>query len=190
MEDDPSNDDVLLRAIAAGDADAFRRLMERHARPMLALATRITGNPSDGDEVVQDSFLKAWRLAERWQPDGDAAFSTWLYRVVMNASLDRRRRPAFSPVEEAGDPADTAPAGLDVAMANQRDTVVADAMGEMPARQREALTLYYYSDLSAPEAARALDMSVSALEALLVRGKRKLREVLLRRGITGLGDLT
>ena len=188
--DAPSDDDELLRAVAGGDRGAFTRLMERHARPMLALATRVTRNPDDADEVVQDTFLKVWLMAPKWQADGEAKFGTWLYRVVLNACLDRGRRAPFSPLEDAGDPADPNPAGLEVAMAAQRDSVLSAAMANMPTRQREALTLYYFSDLSAPQAADILDLSVSALEALLVRGKRSLKAMLQRQGISGIGDLT
>lgn len=188
--DGRADDDDLLRAVARGDRKAFARLMERHARPMLALATRVTRNPDDADEIVQDAFLKVWVMAVRWQPDGEARFATWLYRVVLNACLDRGRRAPFHPLEDAGDPPDPHPAGLDLAMAAQRDSVLSMAMAQMPTRQRNALTLYYFSDLSAPQAAEILDLSVSALEALLVRGKRSLRAMLQRQGIGGIGDLT
>lgn len=188
--DGEPGDDHLLCAISGGDREAFKRLMTRHARPMLALATRITRNADDADEIVQEVFLKVWATASKWQPDGKAKFATWLYRVVLNACLDRGRRKPFSPLEEAGDPPDPAPAGLDIAMARQRDGVLAEIMGEMPPRQRQALSLYYFSDLSAPQAADVLDLSVSALEALLVRGKRTLKAALLRRGVMGIGDLT
>ncbi|RAU22773.1 RNA polymerase subunit sigma [Paramagnetospirillum kuznetsovii] len=187
---DALGDNGLLRAIAEGDRTAFRRLMERHARPMLALATRITGNPDDADEVVQDSFLKVWTLAAKWNSDGPAAFGTWLYRVVTNACLDRRRRVAFAPLEEAGDPPDPGMSGADVAMARQRDSMICAALDAMPPRQSQALALYYFSDLTAPEAAQALELSIPALEALLVRGRRSLRTILERQGITALGDLT
>ncbi len=188
--DERSDDDDLLRAVAGGDRGAFARLMERHARSMLALATRVTRNPDDADEIVQEAFLKVWVTAPKWQANGDAKFATWLYRVVLNACLDRGRRAPFSPLEDAGDPPDPSPAGLDRAMAAQRDSILSAAMADMPTRQREALTLYYYSDLSAPQAAEILDLSVSALEALLVRGKRSLKAMLQRQGIGGIGDLT
>jgi len=183
-------DDELLRAIACGDRDAFRLLMARHIRPMLAMAARITHSPDDADEIVQDTFLKVWTMAERWQPDRDAKFSTWLYRVVMNASLDRRRRARSAPLEEAGDPPDTNPGGLERAMMRQREQILGEALAEMPDRQRAALSLYYFGELSAPQAAQVMKMSVSALEALLVRGKRGLRAALARRGITAFGDVS
>ncbi|KIL98404.1 DNA-directed RNA polymerase specialized sigma subunit sigma24-like protein [Paramagnetospirillum magnetotacticum MS-1] len=185
-----ASDDDLLRAIGQGDRRSFQRLMERHVRAMLALSTRVLRNPADADEVVQEAFLKVWTLASGWQSDREAKFSTWLYRVVLNASLDRLRRVRFVAVEEAGDPADPSPGGLDRVVARQRERLVSTAMAEMPARQRQALSLYYFSDLTAPEAARVLDLSLSAMEALLVRGKRSLKTALARLGIRGIGDVT
>ena len=182
-------DDVLLSSVAGGDRLAFRRLMERHARPMMALAQRLTGNADDADEIVQEAFLKVWTMAHRWRSDGTATFATWLYRVVLNACLDRRRRTPFASLEEAGDPADAAPCGLEQAQSRQRRRIVLDAIAELPRRQRAALWLYYFGEVTGPEAARILDLSVSALEALLVRGKRALRKSLIRRGVNGLGDL-
>lgn len=182
-------DDDLLRAIADGDRAAFKGLMERHARPMLAMATRVLGNPDDADEIVQEGFLRVWKMAPGWRADGAAKFSTWLYRVVMNLCLDRTRKRPFASMDEAGDPPDDRPGGLDLVMAKQSQALIGAALNTIQARQRQALTLYYFSDLSASEAAKVLDISVAALEALLVRGKRSLRDILSRRGITGMGGL-
>lgn len=189
-DDGSVGDNELLCAIAGGDRVAFRRLMARHTRSMLALATRITGNPDDADEIVQDTFLKIWSAAAKWRSDGPATFGTWVYRVVLNACLDRGRRAPFSPLEDAGDPPDPGVAGVDFVMARQRDSVLAHAMNHIPTRQKQALALYYFSDMSAPQAAQVLDLSVPALEALLVRGRRALKHILQRRGVEGTGDLT
>ena len=163
--------------------------MERHARSMLLLAQRMTGNPHDADEIVQQAFLKVWTHAGRWRPDGGAQFSSWLYRVVLNLCIDLRRRVAFAPIEDAGDPADDRPDGLDSLQASRRRAAVVDAMDDLPERQRRALSLYYFGEVSGPQAAEILDVSVSAFEALLVRGKRALKEALFRRGIRDLGDV-
>ena len=190
---DPSpsgdEDDQLLMRIAKGDQTAFRSLMERHARPMLSLAQRTLGQAEDADEVVQEAFLKVWTMAAGWQPDGTARFSTWLYRVVLNACIDRKRRKTMAPLDDAGDPVDPAQNSHDHAVARERHALVRDAMGDLPDRQREALSLHYFSELTAPKAAEILGLSVSALEALLVRGKKGLRQALARRGIAGLGDV-
>lgn len=191
--DDPAisavADDDLLQRIADGDRAAFAQLMERHARPMLMLAQRVLGRVEEADEIVQDSFLKVWTQAGRWQVDGGAKFSTWFYRVVLNACLDRKRRKQPVGLEEAGDPADDRPGGLDVAVARQRSRLVGAALADLPERQRAALSLFYFSGLSGREAAEVLDLSVSATEALLSRGKQALRKALARRGVTGLGDV-
>ena len=182
-------DDDLLQAIAQGDQLAFRRLMERHAKPMLALAQRLTGSAEDADEVVQEAFLKVWRLAGRWEVGGAAAFSTWFYRVVFNACLDRRRRAPMAPLEDAGEPVDPAPIGYETAQEKQRRLAIVSALDELPERQRKAVWLYYFGEVSGPQAAETLDMSLSALEALLVRGRRSLKKALIKRGIVSIGDI-
>jgi RNA polymerase sigma-70 factor (ECF subfamily) len=187
---DAVGDDDLLRAVAQGDRAAFGALMQRHAHSMLSLATRVTRNADEADEIVQDVFLKVWKMAPRWESNREAKFTTWLYRVVLNASLDLRRRMRSAPLEDAGDPIDGAPGGLELALANQRDRLVAQALDDIPTRQRAALTLHYFADLSAPQAARVMELTVPAVESLLVRGKRALKSALARRGITGIGDVT
>lgn len=184
------SDDVLLQAIALGDQAAFRRLMEKYARPTLAMAQRITGNSQDADEVVQEAFLKVWKLAPDWRPERGAMFSTWLYRVVLNASVDRRRLRPFAALEDAGTIVDQAPGGFDVAREAQSREIVAEAMSDLRPRQRDALLLFYFGDLSRLETARILGLSIPALEGLLTRGKKALRVALRRRGVTGIGDVT
>jgi len=188
-DDGEPNDDRLLYDAANGDRRAFQRLMERRARPLMVLATRITGNEADADEVVQEAFLKVWEMAPRWRTDGGARFSTWVYRVVLNASIDVRRRRPLNTLEEAGELADDGADGLDQAVARQRQVVVRQAMETLPQRQRTAVMLHYFGEISAPEAARILGLTVSAMEALLVRGKRGIRMALAQRGVTGLGDV-
>lgn len=185
-----AEDDLLLQGIANGEEHAFRRLMERHTRPLLALAMRIIGNRADAEEVLQETFLKVWATASRWRADGTAQFSTWVYRVVLNGSLDVRRRRPLGPLEEAEHRADEQADGLDQAVAREREVVVRESMAELPLRQRAALSLHYFGEISAPEAARVLGLTGSAMEALLVRGKRRLKIELTRRGVTGLGDVT
>ncbi len=184
-----TDDDALLLAIAAGSRTAFRQMMERHAAPMLRLAGRTLANPADADEVVQEAFLKVWTLAAQWQPDGAAKFSTWLYRVVLNLCIDRHRRPATTSLDGIDEQADAAPNGLDQAMGQQSRRLVHAALAELPSRQQAALTLYYFGEVSGPEAARILQMSIASLESLLLRGRRSLKKALGRRGIIEFGDM-
>ena len=186
---DPS-DDHLLALIGQGDREAFRRVLERHARIMLSLAERITGNPDDAAEVVQEAFLKVWTMASDWRVDGPAAFATWFHRVVFNASIDRRRRRPWIPLDEAPETVDPAPDGVTAAMLRQRRGAVLAAIGELPERQRDALLTHYFAESAGPEMAVRLGLSVGAVEALLVRARRALRKALIRRGITGIGDVS
>jgi len=182
-------DDDLLRLISGGDRRAFKVLMSRHGRLMLALAQRTTGNAADADEVLQEALLKVWQTAWQWRPDGGAKFSSWFYRVVLNASLDRCRRKTMTPLDDVDDPEDESPSGYDQVASAQRHRMIVMAMDELPKRQKEAVTLFYFGEMSAPHAALFLGMSLSAFESLLIRGKRTLRETLRRRGIRSLGDV-
>ncbi len=163
--------------------------MERHGTLALALAVRMTGSQPDAEEIVQDSFLKVWNLAARWDPQGGAKFSTWLYRVVMNACLDRKRRAPMVGMDEVPEPEDDALSGLEQYTGAQARTLVAEALHSLPERQRAALTLCYFGEVSGQEAADSLEITLSALESLLVRGRRALRDFFARRGLNRMGDL-
>jgi RNA polymerase sigma-70 factor (ECF subfamily) len=175
--------------IAAGDQAAFRTLTEKYRRRMLALARRVTDSAADADEILQEVFLKVWMAAPTWQAEGPARFSTWLSRVVLNASIDRKRRRIFSPLDEAADLIDQGEGGFETAFASERNATILDAMATLPDRQRSALSLHYLSEMSAPDAAKALGVSVSSLESLLVRGKRSLRDALVLANVIGLIDI-
>lgn len=159
--------------IAQGDARAFRTLAQRHAGRVLGLARRILGNEAAAEEVAQDAFLRVWTHAPRWRPE--AAFRTWLYRIVVNLCLNAKRRPADLPLEAAGEVADPAIAADARLEAAERDRRLAAAIEVLPERQRAAIALTYQEGLSNAEVAAVLDTSVSGVETLLVRAKRTLR---------------
>src|ERR1051325_3317508 len=116
--DEPSDHQLMGRA-AQGDERAFRTLAERHAGAALRLARRILGNEAAAEEIVQDAFLRVWTHAPRWRPE--AAFRTWLYRIVVNLCLNAKRRPAHLPLEAAHDVADPAGAADAKVEAAERD---------------------------------------------------------------------
>ena len=170
--DRPSDHDLMART-AQGDGRAFRTLAERHAGRALRLARRILGNDALAEDIVQDALLRVWTNAPRWRPE--AAFRTWLYRVVVNLCLNAKRRSAdlqLADGEQAADPALAADPHLE---ARERDRRLAAAISALPERQRGAIVLSYQEGLSNAEIAAVLDTSVSSVEALLVRGKRTLR---------------
>jgi RNA polymerase sigma-70 factor (ECF subfamily) len=171
-----TSDEDLMARIADADARAFEMLARRHADRAFVLAFRITRNRADADEVVQEAMLRVWVNAPRWRPD--AAFRTWLYRILVNLCLDRRRHAPFAQIDAAGDPVDTSPDAVSRIEADQTGRMVAAAIEQLPERQRVALVLTYYEGLSNAETAAVLATSVSSIEALLVRAKRTLRRAL------------
>lgn len=185
MQDE--SDDALMRRAGAGDKAAFAVLVRRHLARATAVAQRIVANRSDAEEIVQETFLRCWQKAPEWLPANDRAgdggsgraqIGTWLYRVLVNLCLDRRRRPRPVELEAAAEIADERADGFDARAASETSRRVAAAMAALPDRQRAALALCYFEGLGNIEAAAALAISVGALELLLVRGRRALKELL------------
>jgi len=171
---EPDHD--LMARVARGDEPAFRLLARRHSADALRLARRILGSEALAEDIVQDALLRVWRAAPRWRPD--AAFRTWLYRIVVNLCLNAKRRPADLPLGAAGDPIDPAPDAAAALETRERDRRLAAAIDALPPRQRAAIVLTYQEGLGNAEAASVLDTSVAGVETLLVRAKRALRAAL------------
>ncbi len=184
--EDPDLD--LVRRAGAGDAQACAALVDRYLVKVTAFAGRTLANRADAEDVAQDVFLRVWQHAGRWRAGG-ARFSTWLYRVTLNLCHDRLRRRRETALDAAGDPAsDAPPPGADL----QRNAVVARieaALAQLPERQREAIVLCHYQELGNIEAAAVLDVTVEALESLLSRGRRRLRELLASEAQDLMGEL-
>jgi RNA polymerase sigma-70 factor (ECF subfamily) len=168
------DDDQLLLAIAGGSNAAFSQLMARHLGKVFSLALRVTGSRSDAEDAAQEVFARVWRKAPDWQ-SGEARFSTWLYRVTMNLCIDSRRRPRAEQLDPDLPLADPAENVVDRLIEREREQQVLAAMAALPERQRQAMALCYTAGLSNAAAAEAMEISVKAYEALLVRAKRDIR---------------
>ncbi len=182
-------DDALVARVARGDETACRRLLDRHLGPVVAFAARILGDAVEAEDVAQESILALWLRASRWRP-GEARVSTWLHRVAKNACIDRLRRRREVALEAAGDPRDPMVdpgAGAEFER-RERAAIVARAIAVLPERQRIALVLAYYQDLGNIEAAAVMEIGVEALESLLARARRRLREELASRRPELLGE--
>ncbi|HXP97855.1 MAG TPA: RNA polymerase sigma factor [Telmatospirillum sp.] len=168
-------DDMLMRQVADGDGAAFEVLARRHLRRALAVAQGVVGNPNDADEIAQEAFMRVWQYADRWTP-GRARFSTWLHKIVVNLSLDRRRKPQWVAIEAAGELVDDgARPASDVIARKEHQLAVARALEDIPARQRAAITLFYFEGLSGKDAAEGMGISVAAFEQLLLRARRAVK---------------
>ena len=171
------SDEILLALIGAGDAEAFRCLTERHIDRAYAVAFRITGNAADSEDVVQDTLLKVWVLGNRWE-GGRAKFTTWLYRVIVNRCIDLKRRPQNDDVDTIEDVASHAPDQVNELIRNETTDRLARALADLPDQQRLALIFSYYENLSNAQIAEIMETSVMAVESLLKRGRKHLRESL------------
>ena len=175
MIEDP--DAELVARVGRGDRQAAQLLIDRHLPKLMTLARRMLSDPVEAEDVVQESFLRLWKHAGAWRP-GQAKFETWLYRVTLNQCYDRLRRKPAASLDDAVHVTDPAP---DPEMSlGRRDVAgaISQAIEQLPHRQRAAIVLCHYQDCGNVEAAEILGISVEALESLLARGRRALREKL------------
>ena len=176
---DSDPDVELLARIGNNEPAAVNEMVTRKLPRLLALASRILGDADEAKDVAQESFLRIWRQASTWR-SGEARFDTWLHRVALNLCHDRLRRRKERPLneEEALELADSAPSLDEQLESADRNARMAAALAALPARQREAIVLQYYQELSNIDAAALMNISVEALESLLSRARRQLRSQL------------
>jgi RNA polymerase sigma-70 factor, ECF subfamily len=183
MQNHAASDDELIAAAGAGDEAAFAALTRRHVARATMLATRFLGSASDAEDVVQDAFWRAWKTLPNWRP-GEAAFSTWLHRVVVNLCIDRQRRARLRrwlPFSEAPEPVSHDVAADDRVMQSGELRAVLADIHALPDRQRAALLLCVDGERSNMEIGSVLGVSEKAVESLLVRARRSLRSKLAER---------
>jgi RNA polymerase sigma-70 factor (ECF subfamily) len=177
---EPDPDVELLARIGHNEPAAIEEMVQRKLPRLLALASRLLGDAEEAKDVAQESFVRIWKHAAHWRA-GQARFDTWLHRVTLNLCHDRLRRRKAQPLADEDDTrelADTAPRPDEQLEAAAQSHQVADALAALPDRQREAIVLQYYQGLSNIEAAALMNISVEALESLLSRARRTLRNTL------------
>jgi RNA polymerase sigma-70 factor (ECF subfamily) len=177
MNEDAKAELVEVRAISAGDSAAFQRLIDREAPRLLRFALGLLGNMEDAEDVVQDTLIRLWENAATWTPD--ARIGTWLHRVCYNRAIDLlRRRRAF--VEEGAhlETVDEAELPDAVMVRGEAELSLREAIERLPTRQRTAVLLFHFQDFSQREAARVIGVSEEALESMLARARRQLRQQL------------
>jgi RNA polymerase sigma-70 factor (ECF subfamily) len=171
---------VLARA-RQGDSEAFRALVEKHSQSAFRLAFRMTGNEQDAEDVVQESFLRAYRHLGRFEARAD--FGTWLYRIVANRSIElirtrhsRQTRARMEPLDEmAVMPASDNPGPDRLAESADIRRRVGAALNGLSPLERAAFTLRHYEGRTIDEISRTLRLGTSAAKHAVFRAVRKLR---------------
>ena len=164
-----------MARVRQADQQAFTRLLERHAAGLHGFLTRMIRNRADAEELTQESFLRVWRHRDRWESNR-VRFNTWLYRIGHNLCVDRLRRQRELPIDNAPEPVEHAETADPDAIRLQG--IVRREIAALPERQRTALVLCHHQGMTNIEAAQILGVSVDALESLLARARRTLREKL------------
>lgn len=181
---EPGADAALAARLAERDSAALREAIALHGAVLQRIAYRMTGDAHEAEDIVQEALLRLWdqapTIAAR-HPVGTQAAGTlrlggWLNRVVTNLAIDRLRRARRVSGEDVPESEDDAPLADELIEAGERDRSARALIAALPERQRAAIVLTYYEELSNAAAAEALDMNIKAFESLLLRARTALRK--------------
>lgn len=186
MDGEP-DDRGLVAAHLAGDPDAFGALFARHRDRLWAVALRTTGDPEEAADALQDALVAAFRRLDSYR--GEAAVTTWLHRIVVNACLDRMRRrkvrladPLPDDLDDHADRGSPATASVldpaDVASDHERRDLVMAALATLAPEQRAALVLVDMEGYSVEETAAMLDCAPGTVKSRCARGRARLAPLL------------
>jgi len=174
------SDRELMAAHVAGDSQAFSELVSRHRDRLWSVSLRTTGDPEEASDALQDALISAFRRADQYR--GEAAVTTWLHRIVVNAGLDRLRRRAVRPTITLPDHNENS--GLELveprdAIAERENWIeISAALAELPQDQREAIILVDVQGYSVEAAAKELNCPPGTIKSRCSRGRAKLAESL------------
>lgn len=184
------NDRQVFTRILKGDEAAAREFMHRYLSPILNYAFKMIGEKAAAEDATHETFLKVWQNADKWQDRGHSPKS-WVFKIAHNVCVDhlRKNRRVTTDngiLETLEDRSQSAAQSL---QENQERLSLRQALNELSERQRSAIILKYFEDLSLKEIATNLECSVEAVESLLSRGKRQLAKKLSDEKTNFLGDV-
>lgn len=173
-----ADDTALVQAFLGGERDAFEVIVERHRRPVYQLCYRFLGNHEDASDLTQDVFVRAFKGLRNFK--GDSALATWLYRVGVNACLNRvaLKRPRLESLEPEQHIDQRHPDAHELVARGERAVVVRRAISKLPPKQRATLVLRMYQEMSHEEIASVLGSSVGAVKANFFHALGNLKRLL------------
>jgi RNA polymerase sigma-70 factor (ECF subfamily) len=183
--DSDAVDVSLMRRIATGDEQAFRLLVERHQNSVIGTIAKMLHDPTEAEDLAQQTFLRVWKHAKRWKPD--AKFTTYLYTIVRNLVYNESRRRSRRKEVSANEREDETGQQVAAETRAEPDAEVAQweahaeidsVIASLPESQRTAVVLYAYESMSYEEIGEVLGTSVASVKSLLFRARTTLREKL------------
>src|SRR5688572_11679358 len=175
----PLDDAAAVAQARGGDQDAFRVLVDRHSRSIYRLAYRMTGKNEDAEDVVQETFVRAYRQLGRFESRSN--FATWLYRIGFNCAIDYMRARPHRETAETHETLDLLPRAQqgpsleDLVYAGEVGECVHVALNELSAQERAAFLMRHYQGCSIEEICVALDLKTNAAKHSIFRAVKKMR---------------
>ena len=167
----------LVKKSVDGDQSAYQHLLDQHLSSVSNFVMRMMANAAEADDIIQETFIRLWTHGHKFDPR-KAKLTTWLHNIAHNLCIDHFRKfnrmVNESPDDEVSDQAGPEEKFMQQDMA----ATIQDAMMRLPEKQRSAIIMCHYQGFSNRDAAKMLDVSVDALESLMARGRRKLRQIL------------
>ncbi len=177
------SDEELVLQVQKGHSEAFAMLVNRHTDYLYRIVWRTYPDTQEAEDVVQDVFLKFWHKPSLFDSTKGASFRTWLTRVAMNRAIDmlRKKKPIpdydYLMQQSMNDP--------NIPLHELEEKVakieLEQAISNLPERQQQALNLCFYEDLRQKDAAEIMDVSIKAMESLLMRAKKSLYQIMIER---------
>lgn len=174
-----SSDEQLMDHVARDNRQAFKILMQKHLQRTAGLARRILHSKSDAEDAAQEVFVNIWRKRESW-PHWRSSFATWIYRITVHKCIDLNRARKHEPLEEEAELIAVRPDVISRMHAEEFSDLLKRALAQLSDSQQTVMALHYHEGLSAPQCSEILDMKLEAVEGLLKRGRKKLRDLMIR----------
>jgi len=173
-----TTDAELVARSLAGDSSAFDTLVERHRRNVYHVCYRFVGNHEDASDLTQDVFLRAFRALRRFK--GQSSVGTWLYRIAVNVSLNRVsvKTPQSEPIDARQHVDTRSDAPGEQMLRDERAARVRAAIAKLPRKQRAAVILRMYHEMSHQEIADTVGSTVGAVKANVFHGLKNLKKLL------------
>jgi RNA polymerase sigma-70 factor (ECF subfamily) len=171
-----ARDGELMLAVGRGDLSAFNEIVQRHQGTAWRVAYRFLGDSAEAEDIAQEAFLRILTAAPQYKPT--ASFSTYLYRFISRLCIDNSRKMHPLCIDTFPEQVDSSPDPATTLDQKDQDTLIRKTLDALPSRQRMAVILKYYEDLSYADIAHTMGTTTKAVERMLGRARKTLQSSL------------